>query len=1113
VNSFDNSYGAGNTAIRHLSIRRADNTNFKFVGFTWDQGSDLARTFTLTAYDASANVIGSANVSLAAHEMDQLFLSGAEFAADDFLNVREVRITANHSADPGWGYFYGALQAVAIADSVVLNNAPTDLALSNASVNQNDGANALVGTLSSTDPDGDPSFTYTLVDGDGDTSNASFNISESSLRVNDAGTLAAGDYSVRIQTDDGNGGTYSEAFTVTVTPGTFIWSGAEDAGREWTHPGNWLGNVVPPAGADLLFPADAVRRESINNRPSGFVVRSITIEANFYDIYGEPIVLLNGLTTTFDGGSAFFSLQTTLDTVQSFDLAAGGELICFGTFSGSQGLTKTGGGTLRLVNANDHTYAGTTTVQAGTLLLTARNGAIAVPTNLIIADGATVRFHGSTDYDGSTIAENQTAANTSVTLGEGATFDLNGRTNTIAGLILQGAAVLTGTDGHLTVTGGVTHNASANHVTSTIQGPGVLDLGGGDREFAVANDAGLDVELRVGAVIANGAITKSGAGTLALAGDNTFTGTLTMGTPDPHDFGGSELVNGGRLRAESDNAFGDPATSRTISFGFEMALELGGGITLPATQTLDFEGSGDKIVNVSGSNRILGSITVAHDSSLNVASGTRLDFDGAITSPSWLYKTGAGTLVFGASSPAFTGRIFANAGTVLVNGSIAGTSQTPVANGATLGGAGTVPVVTLAGGATLAPGSSPGTLSSGNVTFNSGSTFAIELHGTTAGTQYDQLNVTGTVSLGGATLNLTLGYAATSGDTFVLINNDDADAVVGTFSGLAEGSIFTVGSDRFQVSYFGGDGNDVVLTYDPNSTPTDISLSNSLVGQSGGVNATVGTLATTDADGGDSHTYTLVEGDGDTDNASFNISESSLRANNVGVLAAGTYSVRIRTDDGRGGTYEEAMSITVVDDVGPMVVSMAAPTNGIYRASVFLDFTVSFTETVTVLGVPALELTVGETARTATFHSGGGTTNLVFRHAVQVGDEDTDGVAVGALTLAEGAIRDGAANNAVLTLNNVASTEGVLVDGVAPLVSSIARKTPSQQTVDTTTVVFEVTFSEDVANVVASAFTVASVNGGTITGTVSDVSGGPKIYDVTVQITGGLGEFRLEVAQ
>lgn len=419
------------------------------------------------------------------------------------------------------------------------------------------------------------------------------------------------------------------------------------------------------------------------------------------------------------------------------------------------------------------------------------------------------------------------------------------------------------------------------------------------------------------------------------------------------------------------------------------------------------------------------------------------------------------------------------------------------------------------------------------------------------------------------------------------------------------------------------DDIDVSAAVIPNQAPTDIHLSNATVNQSTGVNAAVGTLSTTDADGSDTHTYSLVSGTGDTDNASFNILGTTLRANNASALSEGSYSIRIRTTDPASGTYEEAFTITIVDDVAPTVsdvhisisggtgtggaykigdtvtaawdnsafgddnsdtitgvtvdfsqfggaaavvaanssgtwtatytitsgaidasnrnisvaatdnagntattsdtsnatvdnvaptvASVTAPTNGTYRASVFLDFTVTFTDPVTVLGVPELALTVGQTARTATFHSGGGTTDLVFRHTVEVGDEDTDGVAVGALTAAGGTIRDAAANDAVLTLNNVASTAGVLVDGVAPLVSSVTRKTPLEQVTDATTVVFEVTFSEDMLNVDAAGFAVTPVNDGTVTANVTGVSGGPRIYDVTVLITGGLGEFRLDV--
>ena len=47
---------------------------------------------------------------------------------------------------------------------------------------------------------------------------------------------------------------------------------------------------------------------------------------------------------------------------------------------------------------------------------------------------------------------------------------------------------------------------------------------------------------------------------------------------------------------------------------------------------------------------------------------------------------------------------------------------------------------------------------------------------------------------------------------FVLMDNDGADAVVGNFSGLAEGATTVIGNRFFTLSYKGGTGNDVVLT-------------------------------------------------------------------------------------------------------------------------------------------------------------------------------------------------------------------------------------------------------------------------------------------------------------
>ncbi|MFD2506683.1 hypothetical protein ACFSS9_19410 [Paenibacillus septentrionalis] len=111
-----------------------------------------------------------------------------------------------------------------------------------------------------------------------------------------------------------------------------------------------------------------------------------------------------------------------------------------------------------------------------------------------------------------------------------------------------------------------------------------------------------------------------------------------------------------------------------------------------------------------------------------------------------------------------------------------------------------------------------------------------------------------------------------------------------------------------------------------------------------GANAVVGTLTTTDADALDTHTYTLVTGDGSTDNASFTIAGDELQANSQ--LAAGTYAVRIRTTDNDDGTFEEAFTITVVDDMAPSFTNGTPTASDVTKSG--LTLTVQLDEAGTV---------------------------------------------------------------------------------------------------------------------------------------------------------------------
>src|SRR5437879_6823539 len=63
---------------------------------------------------------------------------------------------------------------------------------------------------------------------------------------------------------------------------------------------------------------------------------------------------------------------------------------------------------------------------------------------------------------------------------------------------------------------------------------------------------------------------------------------------------------------------------------------------------------------------------------------------------------------------------------------------------------------------------------------------AAALNATLAGTGYDLLDVSGAMDLGGCTLNTSLGFASSVGNTFTLIHA--TSGLTGTFNGLANGA-------------------------------------------------------------------------------------------------------------------------------------------------------------------------------------------------------------------------------------------------------------------------------------------------------------------------------------
>ena len=131
-----------------------------------------------------------------------------------------------------------------------------------------------------------------------------------------------------------------------------------------------------------------------------------------------------------------------------------------------------------------------------------------------------------------------------------------------------------------------------------------------------------------------------------------------------------------------------------------------------------------------------------------------------------------------------------------------------------------------------------------------------------------------------------------------------------------------------------------------------------------------------------------------------------------------------------------------VYDLPPSITSAAIPANATYAAGQNLYFSVTYNEAVTVNttgGTPsiALMLDTGGPVQAA-YVGGSGSDTLTFRYTVAAGDLDTNGItAATSISLNGGTIQDSGSNNAPTTGIPFVSTTGVLVDAVAPSVTSI----------------------------------------------------------------------------
>ena len=141
-------------------------------------------------------------------------------------------------------------------------------------------------------------------------------------------------------------------------------------------------------------------------------------------------------------------------------------------------------------------------------------------------------------------------------------------------------------------------------------------------------------------------------------------------------------------------------------------------------------------------------------------------------------------------------------------------------------------------------------------------------------------------------------------------------------------------------------------------------------------------------------------------------------------LSKGHYpidAIQVRQTDEAGNTSPVSKNPTgiTVDTSAPSVTRTAITSTGPYKAGDVIEVTVTYGETVvvdTMGGRPSLMLVVGTTNRQAEYHSGSGSTELVFRYTVVTSETDEDGASVTAnsLSLNLGTIGDLAGNAASL---------------------------------------------------------------------------------------------------
>jgi fibronectin-binding autotransporter adhesin len=377
--------------------------------------------------------------------------------------------------------------------------------------------------------------------------------------------------------------------------------------------------------------------------------------------------------------------------------------------------------------------------------------------------------------------------------------DLSGLT--IQSITFSGAANNLSLDGQaLTLMGGLTLDATVTSGFPTVRLP--IQLGAAQTFTVAAQSAAISLQSNLSGA-SNSSLTLGGSGTFYTYGASAYAG-------------GTVISPGTKVYGSGSMFLGDVSTGPLVQASGPSVGILGFYPSVSAgAEPLVFE-DGSYFLGLNGglsASSFAGPITLQGTVHMDVYGGETWTLAGVIGGVGGIDAgISDGTLVLTQSNTysgptTIHGQSIASPFKLRVDGAQP-SSAVSVNNAGWLGGTGTVGPLTLNSGGKVSPGASPGILSvGGDANFNAGGTFAVELNGATAGTGYDRLSVSGNATLGGATLEVTLGYTPVMGTMFTILQA--GGTVTGTFASLPNGATFCAGGWNLQITY---SANAVTLT-------------------------------------------------------------------------------------------------------------------------------------------------------------------------------------------------------------------------------------------------------------------------------------------------------------